>query len=91
MAFRATPLPVRARALRSAAPARPRPTRDPERGSCARACRHCVPASRSAVSSLEYAAEKGMPGAMWKLGRMYADGEGVGQNKLAGGSNTSST
>ena len=35
-----------------------------------------------AVTSLEYAAEKGMPGAMWKLGRMYADGEGVGQNKL---------
>jgi TPR repeat protein len=35
-----------------------------------------------AVTSLEYAAEKGMPGAMWKLGRMYADGEGVGQNQL---------
>ena len=35
-----------------------------------------------AVTSLEYAAEKGMPGAMWKLGRMYADGDGVGQNKL---------
>src|SRR3954447_8853231 len=35
-----------------------------------------------AVTSLEYAAEQGMPGAMWKLGRMYADGEGVGQNKL---------
>jgi uncharacterized protein len=35
-----------------------------------------------AVSSLEYAAEQGMPGAMWKLGRMYADGDGVGQNKL---------
>src|SRR5262245_18899555 len=35
-----------------------------------------------AVTSLEYAAGQGMPGAMWKLGRMYADGEGVGQNKL---------
>jgi uncharacterized protein len=35
-----------------------------------------------AVTSLEYAAEKGMPGAIWKLGRMYADGDGVGQNKL---------
>jgi TPR repeat protein len=35
-----------------------------------------------AVTSLEFAAEQGMPGAMWKLGRMYADGEGVGQNKL---------
>src|SRR5262249_48104983 len=28
------------------------------------------------------AAEQGMPGAMWKLGRMYADGDGVGQDKL---------
>jgi hypothetical protein len=35
-----------------------------------------------AVTSLEYAAEQGAPGAMWKLGRMYADGDGVGQNKL---------
>jgi len=35
-----------------------------------------------AVSALEYAAAKGVPGAIWKLGRMYADGEGVDQNKL---------
>src|SRR5262249_23155497 len=35
-----------------------------------------------AVTSLEYAAEQGMPGAMWKLGRMYADGDGVHQDKL---------
>src|SRR5262249_54388824 len=35
-----------------------------------------------AVTSLEYAAEQGVPGAMWKLGRMFADGDGVGQNKL---------
>lgn len=35
-----------------------------------------------AVTALEYAAEQGMPGAIWKLGRMYADGEGVDQNKL---------
>jgi uncharacterized protein len=35
-----------------------------------------------AVSALEYAAGQGMPGAMWKLGRMYADGDGVDQNKL---------
>jgi exopolysaccharide production negative regulator len=35
-----------------------------------------------AVTALEYAAQQGMPGAMWKLGRMYADGEGVTQNKL---------
>jgi uncharacterized protein len=27
--------------------------------------------------ALEYAAERGVPGAIWKLGRMYADGDGV--------------
>jgi TPR repeat protein len=30
-----------------------------------------------AVTSLQYAAEKGHPLAQWKLGRMYADGDGV--------------
>src|SRR5206468_12323213 len=35
-----------------------------------------------AMTALEYAAEQGVPGAMWKLGRMYADGDGVAQNKL---------
>jgi exopolysaccharide production negative regulator len=35
-----------------------------------------------AVTALEYAAEQGVPGAIWKLGQMYADGEGVDQNKL---------
>ncbi len=35
-----------------------------------------------AVSALEYAAGQGVPGAIWKLGRMYADGDGVNQNKL---------
>jgi exopolysaccharide production negative regulator len=35
-----------------------------------------------AMTSLEYAAEQGIPGAIWKLGRMYADGDGVDQNKL---------
>jgi len=34
-----------------------------------------------AVTKLEYAAEQGMPGALWKLGRMYADGDGVDQDK----------
>ena len=34
-----------------------------------------------AVAELEYAAEQGIPGAMWKLGRMYADGAGVPVNK----------
>src|SRR6266446_5870720 len=34
-----------------------------------------------AVAELEYAAEQGIPGSMWKLGRMYADGDGVPMNK----------
>jgi TPR repeat protein len=29
------------------------------------------------LSALEYAAERGVPGAIWKLGRIYADGDGV--------------
>jgi len=35
-----------------------------------------------AVTSLEYAAEKGHPMAQWKLGRMYAEGDGVPQDDL---------
>lgn len=35
-----------------------------------------------AVTSLEYAAEKGHALAQWKLGRMYAEGNGVTQNDL---------
>lgn len=35
-----------------------------------------------AVISLQYAAEKGHPVAQWKLGRMYAEGDGVDQNDL---------
>jgi uncharacterized protein len=35
-----------------------------------------------AVTELEYAARQGLPGAMWKLGRMYADGEGVDKDML---------
>jgi exopolysaccharide production negative regulator len=35
-----------------------------------------------AVTSLEYAAEKGHALAQWKLGRMYAEGNGVTQNNL---------
>ena len=34
-----------------------------------------------AVAELEYAAEQGLPGAIWKLGRMYADGDGVKMDK----------
>ncbi|MCC6890111.1 MAG: sel1 repeat family protein [Hyphomicrobiales bacterium] len=29
------------------------------------------------LMALEYAAERGVPGAIWKLGRIYADGDGV--------------
>ena len=37
--------------------------------------------TEQAVMELEYAAEQGVPGAIWKLGRMYADGDGVHMNK----------
>ncbi|HEY7247355.1 MAG TPA: tetratricopeptide repeat protein [Xanthobacteraceae bacterium] len=30
-----------------------------------------------ALSELEYAADQGVPGAIWKLGRMYSEGDGV--------------
>jgi hypothetical protein len=33
------------------------------------------------VAELEFAAEQGVPGAIWKLGRMYADGDGVRKDK----------
>ncbi len=38
--------------------------------------------TEQAVSELEYAADQGMPAAQWKLGRMYADGDGVQKNML---------
>lgn len=38
--------------------------------------------TKSGVSSLEYAAASGHPIAQWKLGRMYADGEGVKQDDV---------
>lgn len=34
------------------------------------------------IDSLRYAAEKGHAGAQWKLGRMYAEGEGVERNDI---------
>ncbi len=37
--------------------------------------------SRARVS-LEYAAEQGLVGAQWKLGRMYAEGDGVDQSDI---------
>jgi uncharacterized protein len=39
-------------------------------------------AMSSSVVALEYAADGGHPVAQWKLGRMYADGDGVAQNDL---------
>ena len=38
--------------------------------------------TQKAVQSLEYAADNGHPLAQWKLGRMYAEGEGVKHNDL---------
>lgn len=35
-----------------------------------------------AVTSLEYAADQGLAVAQWKLGRMYADGDGVKQDDI---------
>jgi TPR repeat protein len=35
-----------------------------------------------AVLSLQYAAEHGQPVALWQLGRMYADGDGVAQDDI---------
>ena len=40
-----------------------------------------APATPLTIAELEYAAEQGVPGAIWKLGRMYADGDGVKMNK----------
>ena len=39
-------------------------------------------ASAPSLNSLQYAAEGGHPVAQWKLGRMYADGDGVIQDDL---------
>jgi TPR repeat protein len=41
-----------------------------------------VPTAASSLNSLQYAAEGGHPIAQWKLGRMYADGDGVVQDDL---------
>jgi TPR repeat protein len=36
----------------------------------------------TAVEALNFAAQKGVAGAQWKLGRMYADGDGVAQDDI---------
>jgi TPR repeat protein len=59
---------------------RPRPTPFEALRSGTQALREGKPGE--AVTALEYAAGKGVPGAMWKLGRMYSDGDGVDKNKL---------
>jgi len=38
--------------------------------------------AQSAVKALSFAAEKGSTGAQWKLGRMYAEGDGVERNEV---------
>jgi uncharacterized protein len=38
--------------------------------------------NQKAVTELEYAAERGMVAAKWKLGRMYAEGDGVDQSDI---------
>jgi uncharacterized protein len=38
--------------------------------------------TKAALDALEYAARNGEATALWKLGRMYADGDGVKQNDL---------
>jgi uncharacterized protein len=41
-----------------------------------------APDKSSALTALQYAADQGQPAAQWKLGRMYADGDGVPQDAL---------
>jgi TPR repeat protein len=50
----------------------------------AAAIKKAVPpsATDTSLTSLQYAAEGGHPIAQWKLGRMYADGDGVRQDDL---------
>jgi uncharacterized protein len=40
------------------------------------------PEQSKTLTALQYAAEQGHPAAQWKLGRMYADGDGVPQDDL---------
>jgi TPR repeat protein len=47
-----------------------------------RAGAHAPEAKPNALTALQYAAEQGEPVAQWKLGRMYADGDGVPRDEL---------
>jgi uncharacterized protein len=67
-----------------AAPDAAIPVVSPQSGAAA-ALKKAVPATTAAptsLTSLQYAAEGGHPVAQWKLGRMYADGDGVTQDDL---------
>jgi TPR repeat protein len=41
-----------------------------------------APGKTTALTALQYAADQGQPVAQWKLGRMYADGDGVPRDEL---------
>jgi TPR repeat protein len=43
---------------------------------------HALDEKTNALTALQYAAEQGQPAAQWKLGRMYADGDGVPQDQI---------
>jgi uncharacterized protein len=47
-----------------------------------RAGTHMPDGKPNALTALQYAAEQGQPVAQWKLGRMYADGDGVPRDDL---------
>jgi uncharacterized protein len=72
------------------APANQQDTRIPAisaQPGAAAALKKAVPAPATvatppSLTSLQYAAEGGHPVAQWKLGRMYADGDGVAQDDL---------
>src|SRR5437764_2886233 len=53
-------------------------------GSAAAALKKVVPptTAETSLSALQYAAEGGHPIAQWKLGRMYANGDGVAQDDV---------
>jgi TPR repeat protein len=55
-------------------------------GAAAAALKKAIPSAPgspdSSLTSLQYAAEGGHPVAQWRLGRMYADGDGVAQDDL---------
>src|SRR3954468_12428232 len=53
-------------------------------GTAAAALKKAIPSSttETSLTSLQYAAEGGHPVAQWKLGRMYADGDGVTQDDV---------